>query len=194
VTAPADLPLNTRDDIPRVTALRSADVRARFSADVRAALTAEPALVARIAVQILERHFPDSLYQDILNAVGLTLESAKMKRTPAFRQRVLKAYEYRCAVCGFDVRLGRVSIALDAAHIRWHQAGGPDVESNGLALCVMHHKTFDLGAFTVENIPQTRRQSSITMCGSRNPLRALVSVKEQPRRKEAVLPRVGTVK
>jgi putative restriction endonuclease len=47
------------------------------------------------------------------------------------------------------VRLGNVSIALDAAHIRWHQAGGPDVESNGLALGVLHHKTFDLGAFTV---------------------------------------------
>jgi putative restriction endonuclease len=47
------------------------------------------------------------------------------------------------------VRLGNVSIALDAAHIRWHQAGGPDVEGNGLALCVLHHKTFDLGAFTV---------------------------------------------
>jgi putative restriction endonuclease len=56
---------------------------------------------------------------------------------------------YRCAVCGFDVRLGSVSIALDAAHIRWHQAGGPDLERNGLALCVLHHKTFDLGAFTV---------------------------------------------
>jgi putative restriction endonuclease len=62
---------------------------------------------------------------------------------------VLTAYEYRCAVSGFDVRLGSVSIALDAAHIRWHQAGGPDHESNGLALCVLHHKMFDLGAFTV---------------------------------------------
>jgi putative restriction endonuclease len=62
---------------------------------------------------------------------------------------VLKAYEYRCAVCGFDVRLCTVSIALDAAHIRWHLAGGPDEESNGLALCVLHHRTFDLGAFTV---------------------------------------------
>jgi putative restriction endonuclease len=55
----------------------------------------------------------------------------------------------RLPYCGFDVRLGSVSIALDAAHIRWHQAGGPDVEVNGLALCVLHHKTFDLGAFTV---------------------------------------------
>ena len=42
-----------------------------------------------------------------------------------------------------------MSIALDAAHVRWHQAGGPAVESNGLALCVLHHKTFDLGASTV---------------------------------------------
>jgi putative restriction endonuclease len=54
-----------------------------------------------------------------------------------------------CLDCGFDVRLGTMSIALDVAHIRWHQAGGPDVEVNGLALCVLHHKTFDLGAFTV---------------------------------------------
>ena len=38
---------------------------------------------------------------------------------------------------------------MDAAHIRWHQAGGPDREGNGLAQCVLHHKTFDLGAFTV---------------------------------------------
>jgi putative restriction endonuclease len=107
----------------------------------------------KIAVQILERHFPESLHQDILNAVGLTLESAvsRRERDPAFRQRVLRAYEYRCAVCGFDVRLGSVSIALDAAHIRWHQAGGPETESNGLALCVLHHKAFDLGAFTVSD-------------------------------------------
>lgn len=154
VQAPADMPLKTGDDIPRVTALRSPEVRAGFSADVRAALAADPGLAARIAVQFLERHFPESLHQDILNAVGLTLETAaagKKKRDSAFRQMVLKAYEYRCAVCGFDVRLGSVSIALDAAHIRWHQAGGPDVECNGLALCVLHHKTFDLGAFTVEN-------------------------------------------
>jgi putative restriction endonuclease len=33
------------------------------------------------------------------------------QQSPAFRQRVLRAYEYRCAVCGFDVRLGSVSIA-----------------------------------------------------------------------------------
>ncbi len=47
------------------------------------------------------------------------------------------------------IGIGPVSIALDLTHIRLFQAGGPDQESNGLALCVLHHKTSDLGAFTV---------------------------------------------
>jgi putative restriction endonuclease len=40
-------------------------------------------------------------------------------------------------------------MGLEAAHIQWHQAGGPDEEQNGLALCSLHHKAFDLGAFTI---------------------------------------------
>lgn len=28
--------------------------------------------------------------------------------------------------------------------------GGPDIEPNGLSLCALHHKLFDLGAFTLE--------------------------------------------
>jgi putative restriction endonuclease len=128
------------------------NARGGFSDEMKAVLSADPALAGEIAARLLEGHFPESLHADILGAVGLSLEPPSPKarrRDPAFRQRVLTAYEYRCAVCGFDVRLGSVSIALDAAHIRWHQAGGPDRESNGLALCVLHHKTFDLGAFTV---------------------------------------------
>ncbi|MEX1080452.1 MAG: HNH endonuclease, partial [Halofilum sp. (in: g-proteobacteria)] len=59
------------------------------------------------------------------------------------------AYEWRCCLCGYDIRLDTTVIGLEAAHIMWFQAGGPDVESNGLALCVLHHKIFDLGAFTI---------------------------------------------
>src|SRR6185503_19127739 len=92
--------------------------------------------------------------QDILDAVGLDLSLTetvtRRKRDPAFRGRVLTAYEYACAVCGFDVRLGGHALGLEAAHIQWHQAGGPDVEPNGLALCSLHHKAFDLGAFTIK--------------------------------------------
>src|SRR4051812_14056140 len=63
VHAPAGLALKTGDDIPRVAALRSHDVRAEFSPDVRAALSADPGLAATIAIRILERHFPESLHQ-----------------------------------------------------------------------------------------------------------------------------------
>src|SRR5262249_26217032 len=48
-----------------------------------------------------------------------------------------------------EALLGSQPIALDAAHIGWVQADGPDVETNGLALCALHHKLFDLGAFTL---------------------------------------------
>jgi putative restriction endonuclease len=123
-----------------------------FNPEVQDALRSDPSLVGDLAVRLLEGHFPESIHPDILAAVGLSPGVEKLqakKRDPKFRQRVLTAYEYRCAVCGFDVRLGSISIALDAAHIRWHQAGGADEENNGLALCVLHHKTFDLGAFTV---------------------------------------------
>lgn len=151
VHAPPDLSLKTGDDIPRGTALRSREVRAGFSPDVRAALAARPDLVAAIAGRIFERHFPESLHGDILDAVGLSLEESitRRRRDPTLRQRVLTAYGFRCAVCGFDVRLGTVPIAPDAAHIHWHQAGGPETEDNGLALCILHHQTFDLSAFTV---------------------------------------------
>nr|WP_083670156.1 hypothetical protein [Singulisphaera sp. GP187] len=145
VHAPAGLETKKGADIPRVPEMRSHNVWAEFSGEVQAALSADPNLAAAIAIRILERHFPESLHPDILNAVGLTLETtvSRRKRDPAFRQRVLKAYEYRCAVCGLDLRLGSVSIALDAAHIRWHQAGGPETEDNGFASvsCITRRST-----------------------------------------------------
>lgn len=110
-----------------------------------------------MAELLLEQDFPDTLHQDILDAVGLNLEISLgnhtlkqvKKRDPLFREIILKAYEYQCAVCGFSVRLKHKILALEAAHIMWHQAGGPDVEVNRLALCATHHKLFDLGAFTL---------------------------------------------
>jgi putative restriction endonuclease len=127
-------------------------VEGGFTEPIFAALRAQPRLLAVITQRLLDESFPASMHEDILSAVGLDLPLnvvARSPRDPAFRSRVLTAYEYRCAVCGFDVRLGNVSLGIEAAHIKWHQAGGPDVETNGLALCALHHKLFDRGAFTV---------------------------------------------
>ena len=152
------LPAPAAPDPPGLVALR-AGVTGQFTADVRTALERSPGLIGELARSILFAHFPESLHADILAAVGLDIsvtmagplaEAARRTRDPRFRGRVLTAYGYRCAVCGFAMRLGLAPVALEAAHGKWVQAGGPDDVSNGLALCAIHHKAFDLGAFMVE--------------------------------------------
>jgi putative restriction endonuclease len=110
--------------------------------------------IPRLAKSLLDAHFPESLHEEILLAVGIDA-SYKAKnvrqRDPAFREMVLSAYEYRCAVCKFNVRIGQALVGLEAAHIKWVQAGGPDQVENGIALCTMHHKLFDRGAFCVSD-------------------------------------------
>jgi putative restriction endonuclease len=139
-------------DIPK-RELLDKDVHAHFVDDIANRLQHDSDLLAGVAHRLLDGHFPISIHQDILDAVGLDLARTetvtRLKRDPAFRGRILKAYHHACAVCGFDVRLGSQLMGLEAAHIQWHQAGGPDDEQNGLALCSLHHKAFDLGAFTI---------------------------------------------
>lgn len=137
---------------PLRTELVRGEAAGGFTEDVDAALRTNPEAVRTIAHALLDAHFPATVHEDILSAVGLDLEPSwipRVRRDPAFRTRVLTAYEHRCAVCGLDLRLGGVQIALDAAHIQWFQAGGPDSIENGLALCALHHKLFDRGAFTI---------------------------------------------
>jgi putative restriction endonuclease len=101
---------------------------------------------------LIHHHISGGFTEDIFNYLQDD-DIIYGKRRPEFRERVLRAYEYRCSICGFDIRLDHYPIALEAAHIKWHIAGGPDTEINGLALCTMHHKLFDRGAFTLsENL------------------------------------------
>jgi putative restriction endonuclease len=128
------------------------DVAGGFPPDLERTLRDVPALIGELAALLLEAHFPETLHQDIADAVGLDLGMQvvrRRKRDREFRVRVLRAYGYRCAVCRWDVQLDTVPIGLEAAHVRWHQASGPDHETNGLALCTMHHKLLDYGAFRI---------------------------------------------
>lgn len=160
LTGPSSILQRSRGSTPTLTELRQHHITGGFSAEVQAAFQHDPELIQEVARRILDAHFPETLHADILEAVGLSLAENNMARStgteyksrnrdPLFRERVLRAYEYRCCVCGYDLRLGQQTIGLEAAHIKWFQAGGLDVENNGLALCALHHKIFDLGAFTV---------------------------------------------
>ena len=145
----ADENLDTLKDYSN-SFLISTNVIGRFKSELIQEFNRNPSLLLRITKILLNDNFPESLHEDILQASGIDLSDHKIKkRDSQFRDRVIKAYEYKCAVCGFNVRLSNALVAIEAAHIRWHQAGGPDTEDNGIALCSMHHKLFDRGVFTV---------------------------------------------
>lgn len=115
-----------------------------FNPEVYSLLVQDRRAVTEIAEILLHEHFSETLHEDILRHVGLDLQyvTNRRHRDPHFRNKILHAYEYRCAVCGFNVRMGNHVVGLEAAHIKWHQAGGPDRQDNGIALCSMHHKLF----------------------------------------------------
>jgi len=145
---------------PPIGRLVEANACANFAPELARILISESAYVARLAGRLLATHFPASLHDDIREAAKLIRvlsdpspdmldEEFTRPRDPGFRDRVLLAYEYRCAVTGWDMRLRNMTAGLEAAHIRWHVNGGPSDEPNGLALNSLHHKLFDLGAFTL---------------------------------------------
>lgn len=85
---------------------------------------------------------------------------ATIERDARFRQSVLTAYDYRCAVSGFaahGVRPGRFTSLVEAAHVRPVAANGPDEVTNGLALTPTLHRLFDEGLFTVAHDGPTFR-------------------------------------
>ena len=153
-----ELVLNSSGGV-RKTALREKDIRAGFQPEVYEFLKEHPSAVSKICSQLLDAHFPDTIHEDIIHETGLTLGEkvvSRKERDPQFRHNVLQAYQYRCAVCDFDVRMGAKTLCIEAAHIKWHSAGGPDEINNGIALCTLHHKLFDLGAFTLDDDRQFR--------------------------------------
>ena len=133
----------------------------------------DPELAWRIAKLLVEAHFPGTLHDDIFRATGIEIgafdqedleprhvpdqvrepdvfeEYRRRRRDSTFSRAVMDAYDSRCAVCEFAVRVEDIPVALDAAHIKWHRAGGPPEIPNGLALCALHHRLFDYGVFTV---------------------------------------------
>jgi putative restriction endonuclease len=149
---PQSIPSRRSNSDPTARSLVMAQATGMFPAIILKALKDDRTLVHRAARTVLSSHFADTIHDEILNAVGLPSGDAGdifPYRSTAFRRDVLRAYRYSCAVCSLSLRLDDSTIGLDAAHIKWRQAQGPDVVSNGLALCISHHKLFDLGTFTI---------------------------------------------
>ncbi len=80
----------------------------------------------------------------VVDRQRIRVNRTQYSRSPRFRQEVLRAYSHRCAMCGIQLDL------VDAAHIVPHaHPEGSDIVNNGLALCALHHRSFDTGLLYV---------------------------------------------
>ncbi|VFS44689.1 Uncharacterised protein [Enterobacter cancerogenus] len=135
---------------PPVRELLEHKVAGGFDEEHYALLSKNKKLIGSLAQQILEAHFPESIQEEIADEMGFDIQQIRKVRDPLFRQQVLRAYNYECAICGFNMRHDNTSVALEAAHIKWKQFGGPCEIPNGLALCAIHHKAFDKGSIGLD--------------------------------------------
>lgn len=137
-----------------VARLRQSGAAGRLDPAFEAALHDDGRFLAATARVLLDGNFPSTLHEDLLQRLGLELAPLEVaapsrRRAAAFRDQVLVAYEYRCAMCGYDGWLDRDAVGLDAAHVRWWAVGGPDTIDNALFLCSLHHRLLDRGALGI---------------------------------------------
>lgn len=179
-------------------ALLEAHAVGRLPEEDEELLRSHPELLMRTAQELLHSNWPESLHSEICEMVGLDSESAFVgdvaeagvtadveqsgrhavqRRDPDFRPRVLRAYEYQCAMCGWDARLSNSSVALDAAHIKWKAYEGPDDPRNGLCLCVLHHRLFDRGVLGIS--PDLRVKVSQDFNGRGRPAQLVIELANQ---------------
>jgi len=157
--------LNQDVQMDLVGPLASKHVSGRLEPSVESALRDDPGLIRAAARGLVLSNFPDTVAPDVLAAVGLDPETVlsaaddlgderpaamPRRRNPAWRSAVLQAWDRQCAFCGYDGQLAGASAGIDAAHVRWFTFDGPDDLDNGLALCALHHKLFDLGALGLD--------------------------------------------
>jgi putative restriction endonuclease len=138
---------------PTAGQLRAAHAVGTLPEDFAQALRRDPPLFAAIVRHLLDNNFEPSLHEDICALAGIDLDALEVvqqppsprMRDPAFREAILAAYEYQCAVCGYEGQVRGQPVGLEAAHVRWWASGGPDVVENALCLCSLHHKLLDTG-------------------------------------------------
>lgn len=163
-TAPAIL---TAEGIPSATELTRLSAKFGLSAAAFDLLKSDAELRIQSAHLLAAQVCPPDIWEDLFEAVRLPFDASadhlsfpisssrtrevahRVRRDPRFRAIVLDVYDGRCAICGTRPKVADRPFGIEAAHIRWVTENGPDEIRNGLALCVMHHRGLDRGAFTL---------------------------------------------
>lgn len=114
-------------------------------------------LCGELAQKLLDDYWQPSIHDDLVASLSICpsghyVGGDEQKRCKRFREEVMIAYNHQCALCGFDGKVGEAAFGIEAAHIQARSkklGNGPDVVTNGLALCSLHHKAFDYGVITL---------------------------------------------
>jgi putative restriction endonuclease len=139
--------------------LRACDAVGRLTPGFAKELAADPALFGQVVRVLLDMNFESSLHPELCAVAGVRAEIAETAmvsryvegttrsapRDPMVRQRVLVAYECRCAFCGFEGWVGDNVVGLESARLRWWAFGGADDLTNCVCLCALHHRLLDKG-------------------------------------------------
>ena len=94
---------------------------------------------------------PQHLYESEAERPRISSIVSRTVRDRVFRRVVLMAYGERCAITGLKLINGGGRAEVAAAHIRPVGANGPDIVSNGLALCGTAHWMFDRGLISLSD-------------------------------------------
>lgn len=121
--------------------------RGLFRRAVRSVRPEDAALILRLG---LGAEMPEMLAEDPPTARP-RLDVSRADRDRAFRERVLRVYDKRCAVTRLRLVNGGGAAEAQAAHVQAVAAGGPDAVRNGLALSQTVHWLFDRFSFTLDD-------------------------------------------
>ena len=129
-------------------------------------------------------HYEVLLYSQMMNSFQpfvqeerASYSSTTLKRDRAFREIVVREYDFTCAVCEMKFRLNSL-VEATAAHIIPKHKNGPDDPRNGLALCRTHHWAFDNGIFTLTDEHEVMLSPLVEQADSHN--FALMEMQQKP--------------
>lgn len=108
-------------------------------------ISGELNLLTRIAADPTEVSDEEIRSEVSLPRQWAVTQTRRAVRALDFSERVLGAYRQRCALCGLQLQL------LEGAHILpVAEPDSTDLTSNGIALCVLHHRAYDRGLITFD--------------------------------------------
>lgn len=108
--------------------------------------------VQKIVNRIREQERPVNYNPLETNKKTIKVTQETKLRNRGFRQAIIEAYNFSCAVCGMKIcSPNALQWEVEAAHIVPHSSNGKDDLLNGLALCRLHHWVFDVGWFTLDD-------------------------------------------